>query len=128
MVVQGLEMEMIDIFNGSCLAALILLIWFETEALLEYAKVFRLNKLFKINEYEKCLNENLEDDVSYPDFLASEYNNFFTRLISCPICLGFWVTLCVAFYLNIELFPVINILSMLLYFLTKKVMKDIYGT
>ena len=60
--------------------------------------------------------------------LASEYNNFFTRLISCPICLGFWVTLCVAFYLNIELFPVINILSMLLYFLTKKVMKDIYGT
>ena len=121
-------MEIIDIFNGSCLAALILLIWFETDALLEYVKIFRLNKLFKINEYEKCLNENLEDDVSYPDFLASEYNNFFTRLISCPICLGFWVTLCVAFYLNIELFPVINILSMLLYFLTKKVMKDISGT
>lgn len=119
---------MIDVLNGGCLGALILLVWFETDALLEYAKVFYLNKLFKINEYEKCINENLEEDMSYSDFLVSDYNNFFTRLLSCPICLGFWITLSISFYLNIELFPVINILSMLLYFVTKKIMKDIYGT
>ena len=119
---------MIEIVNSSCLGALILLVWFETDALLEYAKVFGLNKLFKITEYENLVNENLEEDLSYPDFLVSEYNNFFTRLLSCPICLGFWVTLFISFYLNVGLFPVINILSILLYFLIKKITKDIYGT
>lgn len=119
---------MIDVINNSCLVALILLVWFETDAFLEYMKIFYLNKLFKINEYEKRVNENLEEDITYPDFLASDYNNFFTRLMSCPICLGFWVSLSVSFYLNIEVFPVINILSMLLYFLIKKIMKETYGT
>ncbi len=67
-----------------------LLAWFNKDAFIEYSQLFKLSKLFKIDEF-KQVTEN-DPTMSYPIFLASYYNNFFTRLVSCPICLSFWLS------------------------------------
>jgi hypothetical protein len=75
----------------SCFFALILLVWFKTEAIVEYASLFGLKKLFKANEFrvEKMSLEQL----TYPTFLKMKSNNFFIKLITCPICLSVWMTI-----------------------------------
>ena len=93
--------------------AAILIIWFETTAFVEYASLLRLNKLFKIDEYYK-------QEEEYTLFLAINYNNFFTRLLSCPYCIGFWMSIIFALTLSfIEYFPIIMICSLILYGTTK---------
>lgn len=68
----------------------LLIIWFKTEAFIEYFKYIPvLRNLCKIEEYYKF---RLSQDVIYPDFLVIKYNNFFTRLISCYKCINFWIT------------------------------------
>jgi len=67
---------------------------YKTDFIAEYARLFKLNRLFKIEEYycEKILND---EDFSYFDFLNKRYHNFLSKLVSCPYCLGFW--LCIIF-------------------------------
>lgn len=77
---------------ASCAAFSFLL--YKTDFITEYARIFKLNRLFKIEEYycEKILSNG---DSSYFEFLNARYNTFLTKLMSCPYCLGFW--LCVIF-------------------------------
>ena len=69
--------------------ALFLLIWFKTEAFVEYMKLFRLSKLFKIDLYEEMNRGGA--DMSYHEFLLEHFNMFGTRLITCPICVTTWL-------------------------------------
>tara|TARA_R110000787_G_scaffold141418_3_gene254912 strand:+ start:265 stop:618 length:354 start_codon:yes stop_codon:yes gene_type:complete len=73
-----------------CLVASVLFVWFQTEAFAEYAKLLGLGGVFAIEKYEKYL---LIDRISYPAFLTVTRPNFFTKLIGCPACLGFWLSL-----------------------------------
>ena len=54
-------------------------------------KIFKLEGKLFIKEYEK---ERLEtpERLHYIDFLHVTKGSFFTKLISCPICLCFWLT------------------------------------
>lgn len=65
----------------------ILYIWFDTDAIVEYAKLFRL-RFFKYKEYEN--RHEVYKDCEYAIFIAAKYNNFFTKLAACPICLSVW--------------------------------------
>lgn len=75
-------------------------IWFKTDAFIEYFKYIKfINNLFKINEFISFRQKY--NTIDYHTFLLLNYNNFFTRLITCPSCLGVWFTLISAlFYIN----------------------------
>ena len=80
------------VLAASCAAASILL--YKTDFLVEYGKIFRFISFEKDIEY-KCFKIQNNGKVNFLDFLQSKNNNFFTRLISCPFCLGFWMCLIV---------------------------------
>lgn len=120
-----------DFLTVTCAIALLLFVWLETDAFVEYVKLLKLNNLasfnfLRANEYEDYMSKNLEEEITYPDFLSSNYNNFFTSLISCPICVSVWLSIFCSFYLSFALFPVINITSIVLFLLIKILFKRAY--
>jgi len=112
-----------------CFISFILTIWFESDIVQTFAKITRTRNLFKLSEFEKY---KLEEDVmcNYPNFLYTKYTGYFTKLISCPICLCFWSTLfllsSLIFYIGypayyiIILFPINYIFSLMIYLILKK--------
>ena len=108
---------MISIFI-ICLLSSILLIWFKTNVLIEYIKLTRSKKLinfFKIKEYQNFKeSENIQS--TYHIFLKTKYSCFFTRLITCPICLNVWLSTFICLLLNQIIFiPIAFIFSMFIY-------------
>lgn len=104
-----------------CLITLILLIWFKSDAVLVYSKLFHLQNFFKINEYEEFKNTQ-DATVSYHLFLRSKYQkSFWVKLITCPICLAIWISFPVFFFVW-WLYPQICLGSILLYYLIVKLM------
>lgn len=88
-----------DIQASICLASTataISYVLFNTEALAEYGKLFKLNRLLKLEEYF-CFKLSNGSSVNYFDFLKSRNNSFITRLLACPYCFGFWSCLAVSF-------------------------------
>jgi hypothetical protein len=73
--------------------AMCLIIWFRTEAYVEYCKIFGLDSICDYTGYEK----KKEDDIrlSYLDYLLSSHYSFFIRAICCPICLSTWISIIV---------------------------------
>ena len=70
-------------------SAYFLFIWFETNAVIEYAKIFRLDFLFYIKEYEESLE--LAPDLPYSLFIVAHKDTFINRILSCPFCLCTWM-------------------------------------
>lgn len=105
-----------------CFISLSLLVWFETNAFVEYAKLLStiypsvLNHLYLV-DYETVTQDS---PMTYPDFLEEYHNCFFTRLISCPICISVQMGLFFSLFIGISEFAVLSILGLLLYKLTKR--------
>lgn len=99
----------------------VLIVWFKTDAFLEYARIFGLSKLFKIDKYDEEYKKDFTLD--YLTFLSKEYgDNFIIKLISCPICLAVWGGIFSGIYFgHLYLCPVI-ILSLVVYFGLSKLM------
>lgn len=98
---------------------LYLVIWFDTSAFVEYAKLFKLKNFFHIDEYEKA-NEKGGALIEYYEFLDLKYSSFITRLFSCQFCCAFW--LAVIFGLAVGdgyAFPLYFVGSIMLYLLIK---------
>lgn len=70
-------------------SAYFLFIWFETNAVIEYAKIFRLDFLFYTKEYEESLE--LAPDLPYSLFIVAHKDTFINRILSCPFCLCTWM-------------------------------------
>ena len=95
----------------SSVQALALMVWFKTSAFVEYARLFGFGRFLK--EFEE--EENM--GISFPDYLAAQHNNFLTRLISCAVCLGAWLSIALfILHESIYVFVVGYYLSLLLYF------------
>lgn len=69
-----------------------LIIWFDTSAFVEYVKLLKIDWLFGVEDYERERNKN-GPLLEYYEWLDLKYSNFMTKLISCPICVAFWLTL-----------------------------------
>ena len=78
---------------ASCAAVSFLL--YKTEFFVEYGEIFDLISFSNSIEY-KCFKIQSPQRVNYFDFLNHKHNNFFTKLLSCPYCLGFWSCLIVS--------------------------------
>lgn len=107
------------------LVPFILFIWFESDIIVTLINIFKLDKKLFIEEYKK---ERLEisDKLHYLDFLHVRKANFFTKLISCPICLCFWLTLIQSLlkYQNLHMcvymFGINYIINLVVYLFIKK--------
>lgn len=110
------------------LIAFILFIWFESDLLITLIKISKLDKFLFLQDYEK---EKLlvSDQLTYLDYLHVRKQNFFIKLISCPICLCFWLTLIYSFIIYNSIFLIIKMFA-LHYFVNLSVyllVKKLYG-
>jgi hypothetical protein len=76
----------------------LLFIWFDTDAFIEYFRLLRLSKLFKIDKFDEYKTQNPK--ITYLSFIRQKYSNFYTRLITCPPCINFWIVLLFCIILN----------------------------
>lgn len=99
-----------------------LIIWFQTNAFVEYCNLLHVGKrFFKIKDFEK---ERELTGVSYPDYLEINYPSFFTSLIACPYCISVW--LCVTgaiIYEDVLIVPFSYCALLFLYFSFSLVVK-----
>ena len=100
----------------------ILTIWFNTEAFVEYATLLKLDKIFRIDKFKEYKN-TINPDINYHTYLMLKHSTFFTRLISCPFCVNFWlVFLLSVIFNNLFLIPVVYITSISVYlFLERRI-------
>lgn len=106
---------MTPILLSTSWSLLILFLWFETNAFYEYTKA-----LLKYKTYEE--KKSLYDNCSLSEFIEIHYSNFWSKLVSCPYCLGFWassLTTLIATQ-SPSYIPVTYFLSLLSYFSVKK--------
>ena len=75
----------------SFLNASLLFYMYDTDAFVEYVRLFKLNKFFKIEKYEKYLDTFHEGN--YWDYLVYEKKTFLRKLLSCPFCVSFWMNI-----------------------------------
>jgi len=109
-----LDWDSIVFLSFSCSS--FLFIWLNTNAVYEYLNFVNLGGryLHGYNEYRK---KNYASLLFIP-YLLVNHNCFFTKLIGCSICLGFWVNI----IFNLSFFSVYNmpvsfILSLLIYYI-----------
>ena len=105
--------------NAIFMISLILLVWFKTDAFNEYCKLFNLNEKFYLNEYNQMLLDGAF--ISYPDFLAEYHPSFFTKLISCPICLSVWLGIFFSIFIGLFSLGTLSFLGLLFYKLMDKI-------
>jgi len=97
----------------------LLFIWFDTDAIIQYSKLFGLQTKFKIDLWESYRISNPK--ITYLEYLSIKHKNFFTKLISCKPCLNFWITLFIC-VINDSLwfFPAAYIISYTFYKIINK--------
>lgn len=103
-----------------CIIALILLIWFRTDAWLEYCRLFKLDRISYYTDYDKKHKEDLT--LTYLLYLRMYHNRFFIRLITCPICLSVWLGIILSIFINIYLFPIYTIGGLIIYLIINKLL------
>jgi hypothetical protein len=109
----------LDILLYSCLISTLLIVWFNTEAFEEYAKLLNFDKPFKIKIYKNKLKK--DPTLNYHDYLNTYHSSFFVRLITCPYCVGLWLSVVTALLsLGLLFTGIFYILSLLIYSLTIK--------
>lgn len=110
------------LFYTATFIAFIMLIWFKTDALIEWASFLR----FDVSGFKRNKELWLPVSLNFPTFLKNKYDNFFTRMLSCSICLSIWLTVSICLIGTILLFdltimfyvPIISMLSLLIYGVT----------
>lgn len=107
------------IIEYTFLITTILIIWFNTDAFIEYSRILRIPGV-KVKEY--LIAKDRDCTLSYHTFLLLNYNNFFTRLITCPVCTSVWLSIIIGLctQLSFICYPVLFICSLYLYELYNK--------
>ena len=116
---EALGAQAVNLIAGSLSACGIMILWFETSFILDYLKLFRVEKKF-IEEYERELFEN--PDVKLLEFSYFKNPTFLNKLFACPYCFGFWVSaLCTTIAtLNVFLIFIGYVFSLFFYFIFKR--------
>lgn len=108
--------NLFDLIKYSSIYTLFCIIFFNTNVLYEYLRYFKfLNLIFKFDDYEKYKNIK-KDDVLYIEYIGSFYNNFFVRMITCPLCIGFWFNLILGFIIkDLYIIFALYVISIIMY-------------
>jgi hypothetical protein len=96
--------------------SLVLYLCFETSAVYEYLRLMSPllpEWLTRMRGYDETAKPH---GIPYGDYRKLMGDSFLMRLITCPVCLGFWLSLGAAWFVDSLLFlPPIYIGSQLLY-------------
>lgn len=98
----------------SSAVGMFLIIWFRTEAYLEYCRLFKLDLISNYREYD----EKRAADVSltYLTYLRHHHNSFVIRLITCPICISAWLSAFISIVVfNLAILPITFIGGLILF-------------
>jgi hypothetical protein len=87
-----------------CLIALVLLIWFRTDAWLEYTRLLGLDCLSNYKDFDKKYKEDVS--LTYLTYLRRYHNCFMVRMLTCPICQAVWWGIGFGFLTWILLIPI----------------------
>jgi len=88
-----------NIIFSSSFTCCVFVIWFSTDVLVDYLKIFQLDKIkiindfFLLKQYNKSKVENIEI-FNYTDFLReflAEDSASLGKMLSCKYCFGFWL-------------------------------------
>lgn len=91
-------------------------LFLNTNFVIEYYNLFKLNGIKILDEYNK---KNKNGYIcSFPDFLINEYDNFFINLITCPVCLSIWLSIMSIIFVG-KFFLLVSFLTLISYFLLK---------
>ena len=96
-----------------CIISLILLIFFRTDAYIEYCRLFHLNFLSHYKDFDIKYKEDVS--LTYIQYLRRYHNCFFIRLITCPICLAVWLGIIAAIFTTVIFLPIYIVGGLLLY-------------
>ncbi len=105
----------------SSLIALTLLVWFKSDAVVEWGYLLGLSKFLMVDEFYKMKMEEAYLFINYPTFLKIKYHNFIVNMLACPLCMSVWLSLFLCSGLFIlspilmALMPAICIFSLILY-------------
>lgn len=108
---------MLLFINLVCIVVSILFIWNKTDAFISYCELLGWFKT-TINNY------NLTSNLSFPQFLYVTYKHsmknkltlFSLKLITCPICLGLWLSSILCLLTGVFAYTlIVFILSVILY-------------
>lgn len=98
----------------SSIIALHLLIWFRTDAYLEYCRLLKLNFISDYKGFDREYSQDVS--LTYHIFLRRYHNNFFIRLITCPICLAVWLAIIYTIiFSTFNILPYIILLGIFIY-------------
>jgi len=107
---------MFEIFCMASLSTTIMILWLESNIIYEYTK-----GIINFEKYESWLVEVLssewyEGKINYSEYIKTK-DNFFTKLITCPLCLSFWICL-IYVYLSgmFKMLPVLYITALLQFY------------
>ena len=98
------------------LSSTFLVLWFLTNVFYEYfSKVFPA----VFNNYKIFIIKN--NFLYFSDYLSNK-NDFISKLLSCPFCIGFWSSLTSSIIYNCFFYLcVIYIISLMIFFIIKKI-------
>lgn len=103
---------MIEIIWIVSLIILIMLIWFNSEALIEWGSLFGLYKFLCVDEFYTKRIEYLPANLNYPSFLKIKFNNFITKLLACPLCICVWLSFLISFFMSLLSCDITDVLFM----------------
>lgn len=101
----------------------ILIVWFKTNAYVEYCKIFKLNfLLFNYDEPQLTFTQYLYSQRNI--LFKSSFMRFYIKLITCPFCLSFWLCLTAAIIISnpLAVFP-LYVCSLFLYLILIKLLE-----
>jgi hypothetical protein len=107
---------MMQLLKAISWTAGVLYILFQTTAVYEYLKIMPLpEKIKKMKEYQTERQYNYS--LSYRFFYTTNYNSFLIRLLTCPYCLGAWLSIGFSWVFScIEWFPVVYLSGLSTYY------------
>jgi hypothetical protein len=109
------------ILSSAAFVTIILLIWFRTEAFVEYSKLFKRNDISDYKKYESL--KKMDERLTYLSFLSSFHDCFMIRLLLCPICLSFWIAFFTSLITaNLLSFPIIMVGGLFGYLILNKLL------
>ena len=96
-----------------CIIALILLIWFRTDAWLEYCRLLKCDAISFYKDFDAKKKEDVS--LTYLLYLRMYHDCFFVRLITCPICFGVWLGLICGLLGTLYFIPIYIVGGLLLF-------------
>jgi hypothetical protein len=95
-------------------AAFFMYAWFDTDAFIEYSKLFGLSKRFRIDDWSDYREVNPK--IGYLEYIRIKHSSFFIRLVTCKPCLLLWISAaCSVIFTSLVFFPFVYVSSYLIY-------------